>query len=113
MTESQQEKRQFIRREVRWQVAIKNKKTVLVIEAMTINISEQGVLIASREGFQKGELISLIIKARYQGIKRVIYTMAELRHIVIKKDSFQLGFLFKNIQPDDQNFLAQFVEEFI
>ncbi|WP_163836945.1 PilZ domain-containing protein [Spartinivicinus ruber] len=106
----QQEQRQFARRDVKWQAAIKDKKRNLIVDAITLNVSEQGALIATYEPFKKSLLIPLMIKARVQDKSLVIYVMAEVRHVVIKKDSFELGLLFKQIRPADQQFLARFAE---
>lgn len=113
VSEPQQEQRRFVRRDVKWKAAIKDKEKNAVIHAMTINVSEQGVLIATSEGFKKLQLIPLMIQARLQDKKLMIYTMAEVRHVVVKTDSFQLGLLFKQIQQKDQQFFAKFAEGLI
>ncbi|MDE1465957.1 PilZ domain-containing protein [Spartinivicinus poritis] len=109
----QQEHRRFVRRDVKWKVVIKDKARNIIVDAMTINVSEQGTLIATNEAFKKQQIFPLMIQARIQEKKLKIYTMAEVRHIVIKKDFFQLGVLFKQIRPNDQKLLSRFAENII
>lgn len=109
----QQEQRLFSRRDTKWQVSIKDKGNNSIIPAITVNVSEQGALIATSQYFKKLQVIPIMIKALYKDKKLIIYTMAEVRHVVFKKDSFQLGLLFKQIQPKDQQFLSKFAEKLI
>ncbi|MCX4027998.1 PilZ domain-containing protein [Endozoicomonas sp. SM1973] len=109
-TPSFHEKRRSIRREVKWQAALKDDEQGRTIPAITVNISKHGVLIATEGYFKKPQVISLTVQALIQNKKIVINTMAEVRHVLAKEDFFQLGLLFTEIQPEDQAFLAHFAE---
>lgn len=107
---SQHEQRVYPRREVKWKVAIKDKQTGKIIPAVTVNVSEQGVLLVTSESFKKLQKIPLMIKVYHGNNKLIIYTLAEVRHVVIRKEDFHIGLQFKEIQPKAQAFLAKFAE---
>lgn len=67
-------------------------------------------MIATEGYFKKPQVVSLTIQALVQDKKIVINTRAEVRHVIAKEDSFQLGLLFTEIQPEDQALLAGFAE---
>ncbi|MCX4030063.1 PilZ domain-containing protein [Endozoicomonas sp. SM1973] len=107
------EQRVFPRREVKWKAAIKDKQTGQIVRAITINVSEQGALLETDICFKKMQVLPVMIQVIYGSSKLVIYTTAEVRHVVIRKTDFHLGLQFKEIDPKSQKFLARFAERAI
>ena len=103
------ERRQYSRRMARWPVIItmKNKQT---INAKTQDVSEKGASVKSPIHFEKGEMIFIHINTIYQGKKKSLKLVSEVKHCAISRDEFTLGLYFKKAADDTFLFLRKYSE---
>ncbi|MCX4025336.1 PilZ domain-containing protein [Endozoicomonas sp. SM1973] len=108
-----QEQRAYPRKEVNWQAAIKGTDHSEAIPAEAINISVQGVMLVSTISFQIKQKLSIMIKAHHLNNQLIIYAIAEVRHVIKRKNGYHIGLQFKKIQPLAKKFIYRFVENSI
>ncbi|WP_163834857.1 PilZ domain-containing protein [Spartinivicinus ruber] len=105
-----QEQRAYPRKEVNWQAAIKGTDhNEEAISAVAVNISIQGVMIATPVSFQVKQKLSIMIKAHHLNNQLIIYAIAEVRHVIARKNDYHVGLQFKRIQPLAKKFIYRFV----
>jgi len=106
------ERRQFKRRAARWP-AIFTTLDKRIIHGKTQDVSERGASISSPQNLQPGTVVVLQIQSFYDGIKRPLKIVAEVKRGSMNSDSFTLGVYFKDLSKGSLTFLKQYSENTI
>ncbi|WP_163833516.1 PilZ domain-containing protein [Spartinivicinus ruber] len=96
------------RKTTKWHAALKVKGNIIAVKIL--NISAQGALINSNYNLIKNELIALMINAKYDKNRLIIYTRALVRHSTIRKNNFYLGLQFIEIARPHQQFITNYID---
>ncbi|MCX4029945.1 PilZ domain-containing protein [Endozoicomonas sp. SM1973] len=96
------------RKKTKWNAALKVKEAVIPVELL--DISEQGALVSSSLNVNKSKSIALMIKAKYDKYRSVIYARALVRHVTMRKNNFYIGLQFIAIDKHHQQFIKNYLE---
>ncbi|MDE1463896.1 PilZ domain-containing protein [Spartinivicinus poritis] len=96
------------RKKTTWNAALKVKDAVIPVQIL--NISEQGALVGSSLNVNKNKPIALMIRARYDKYRSVIYARALVRHVTMRNNNFYIGLQFTEIEKRHQQFIKSYLE---